>query len=103
MAHHMAAGPPASKPRKKPDLINACQEVRSLSHHTGSYLPNAANEVHGNEASRKALDEVPASVKRLVDRKVNYGTAYRHLRSYLFVPELALKSIENKNRQYILP
>ena len=61
--------PPASKPRKKPDLAHARQDARSLSYHTKSYLPNAANEVHGNEASRKSLDEMPASVKRLHKRK----------------------------------
>ena len=64
--YQTAAGPPASKPKKKPALF-AALFPNSDAHRVLSWLrvPNPADKVHCNETRGEAFDEVPATVELL--------------------------------------
>ena len=64
--YQTAAGPPASKPRKKPALF-AVLFSDPDSHRVLSRLcvPNTADKVHCDETRGEAFDEVPATMELL--------------------------------------
>lgn len=66
--HQTAAGPPASKPRKKLALFtmllansDSCRILSWLN------VPNAADKVHRDETCGKIFNEVPATMELLRD------------------------------------
>jgi hypothetical protein len=64
--YQTAAGPPASKPRKKPALFAVLfSNFRLLPVHLGNALPNTADKVHRDETRGETFDKVPATMELL--------------------------------------
>ena len=61
--YQIAAGPPASKPRKKPALCGVIFQLRPLP--GWLRVPNAADKVHCDETRGKIFDEIPSTVELL--------------------------------------
>ena len=91
--YQTAAGPPASKPRKKPALFTVSFSDPD-SHRVLSrlHVPNTADEVHCDETRGETFDEVPATMELL--QKVSTASLNTSpLRnSYLFVSQLCLNA-----------
>ena len=59
----MAAGPPASKPRKNPALFAVLFPFSDA--YRAPHLPNTADEIHCDKTGGEVLDEVPAAMELL--------------------------------------
>ena len=95
-SNHIAAGPPASNPRKNAELNDAMSRGWTT---RVQCIPNAADEIESYETSSKALDEVPTTVQLLNRGRDQRLCALRNF-THLLVPKLVLGRKEKVSVTY---
>ena len=102
--YHTAAGPPASRPKKKADLGQG-EVINGRFASARLYKPDGANKIQSAEARGKALHQVPSTMQRL-QRQDNFFKSALHSGRFLKICLLAYNRVvalkKKKKRQQFL-